>query len=94
MNVDAIVATITVAIIGALVVALKLSESRRAKAETDALKAGTKAEQDAYADNQKKLDEVISEAEQKRQESLHNLDLLKHAVWRPSGDYGRRDFDV
>lgn len=80
---DQIVAGLVLLVVAVLIIALYLADRRADKLRAAALKAEMDAGDKVYQENQQKLTEAIDELEQQRQEHLHNLDLLKHAEWRP-----------
>lgn len=87
--IDQIVALLVFGVVGFLIIALYLSDRRADKLRAAAAKAEFDAHDKAFQANKQKLDEVISELDEKRKEHLHNLDLLKHAEWRPGDGPGR-----
>lgn len=86
---DQIVAGLVLLVVAGLVVALYLADRRVDKLRLAAAKADAEAHDKIYEHDKAKLDEVINELDQKRQEHLRDLNLLKHAEWRPSDGPGR-----
>lgn len=92
--VEQLVAILVLGIFGGLAIALYLAEKHLTTMRQKAIKDESAATDHSFEENKAKLNEVLSELEQKRQEELHNLDLLKHAIWRPGCDGPRRPHDL
>lgn len=90
MNVEYIVAALTLGCFGVLITALLWSEHKRAQLQNQQDRVEQETAHTEFQANQQKLDEEIDEADKKRRGYIDDLNTLKHAQWGGFNDSYRR----